>query len=40
MIGEMSFRCLLDVLFWTVLPRDVLTNPVKSLRWSIFCEDS
>ena len=34
MIEEMSFKCLLDVPFWIVLPRDIFRNPIKSLRWS------
>ena len=37
---EMSFKYLLDVPSWTVLPRDVFRNPIKSLRWGIFCEES
>ena len=47
MIEEMVLKCLLDVPFWTldvtfwiVLPRDIFRNPIKSLRWSTFCEDS
>ena len=35
----MSLKYLLDV-FWTVLPKNVLGNPIKSLWWSIFCKDS
>ena len=38
MIEEMSFKCLLDI-FWTVLPKDVFRNPIKSLWWSFFCKD-
>ena len=37
MIEDMSFKCFLDV-FWSVLPRDIFRNPIKSLWWSNFCE--
>ena len=37
MIEEMSFKYLLYV-FWTVLPRNVFRNPIKSLWWSIFAK--
>ena len=30
MIEEMSFKCLLDVPLWIVLPRDVFRNPIKT----------
>ena len=39
-VEDMSFKCLLDVPFWIVLARDVFRSLIKSLRWSIFCEDS
>ena len=38
MIEEVPFKCLLDVTFWTVLPGDILRNPIKSLRWRIFAK--
>ena len=33
---EMSLKYILGVSFWTVLPRDVFRNSIKSLWWSIF----
>ena len=40
MIEEMSLKYLLGVSFWTVLPRDIFRNSIKSLCWSIFEKSS
>ena len=37
-MNDMSFKCLLGVSFWTVLPRDVFSNSIKILWWSIFAK--
>ena len=36
----MSLKYLLGESFWTVLPRDIYRNSIKSLCWSIFEKSS